>query len=166
MCIRDREWAQWLRNSVVRRVGAQEARSIPKEAIFKIPMRVVRTNRSKVVGELIAKSRATLPGHMDPGLGDYRTDAPTTTSLAVDIMLTLAVSLGWTIRLFDVTTAFLSGKELLRKLYARAPKEGFPAVGSEPAVKAFELLEILKSAYGLAEAPRLWYLRVLELLED
>ncbi len=71
-------------------------------------MRCVRTNRSKVVGELIAKSRITLPGHPDPGLGEYRTDAPTTTPLAVYLMFVIAVSVGWTVRLFHVATAFLS----------------------------------------------------------
>ena len=33
-----------------------------------------------------------------------------------------------------------------------------------PALKATQLLRILKSAYGLAEAPRLWYLRACELM--
>ena len=59
----------------------------------------------------------------------------------------------------------VAGEKLQRELYTRAPKEGLPAVGSRPAVKPFGLLEILKGAYGLTEAPRLWYLKAKNLLE-
>ena len=52
-----------------------------------------------------------------------------------------------------MTTAFLSGDSTSREIYVRAPEEGLPAI--EP----FEGLQTLKSAYGLTEASRLWYLR-------
>ena len=59
---------------------------------------------------------------------------------------------------FDVKTAFLSGKELGRDLYIKAPREGLPAVAGWPALEPFRLIQVLKGAYGLTEAPRLWYL--------
>jgi hypothetical protein len=70
----------------------------------------------------------------------------------------------WEGETFDVSTAFLSGKETSRNVYVRAPKEGLPAVEGQKAIRPLAVLELLKGAYGLAEAPRLWYLRARELL--
>ena len=67
---------------------------------------------------------------------------------------------------FDVSTAFLSGNPTTREVYAKAPEGGLPATEKSPAIPAYALLRILKSAYGLAEAPRLWYLRACQLLEE
>eukprot|EP00913_Durusdinium_trenchii_P020836 g19575.t1 len=75
-----------------------------------------------------------------------------------------AVRNGWKGWSFDVTTAYLSGENLQRNVYARAPEEGLPAVDEEPAVSGGELMQILHSAYGLVESPRLWYLRASKLL--
>ena len=59
---------------------------------------------------------------------------------------------------FDCKTAFLTGKAHDREIYCRPPKEGLPGVvpGS--------LIKIIKGAYGLREAPRLWYLRARDIL--
>eukprot|EP00959_Pyramimonas_sp_CCMP1952_P264881 5538535-Pyramimonas_sp.AAC.1 len=67
------------------------------------------------------------------------------------------MAMDWTFECFDVATAFLSGLELERELYVRAPKDGFPAVDGAgwPAVRPYALLRLLKGACGLTEAPRL-----------
>ena len=65
-----------------------------------------------------------------------------------------------------VRKAFLIGKVLDREAYARAPKEGLPVVEGAEAVRPYGLLEVLKGAYGLTDAPRLWYLRARELLPN
>ena len=59
---------------------------------------------------------------------------------------------------FDCKTAFLTGKGHDRDIYVRLPKEGLPGVDTG------SLLKIVKGAYGLREAPRLWYLRAREVL--
>lgn len=63
---------------------------------------------------------------------------------------------------------FLSGKEVQKEVYIRAPTHGLPACPQlgEKAVRPGELLRVCKSAYGLSEAPRLWYLRATELLVE
>lgn len=66
--------------------------------------------------------------------------------------------------MFDGTTALFSGKETSRVVDARAPREGLPSVDGHQAVRPLGLLRILKFTYGLAEAPRPWYLRAKELL--
>jgi hypothetical protein len=113
---------------------------------------------------LEAKSRMVVPGDVDPDgedpveEGGFRTDAPTAPQLAFHLLMSYAVRRRWRLRTFDVKTAFLSGKSHNRDIYMRPPKEGLPGVppGS--------LLKILKGAYGLREAPRLWYLKAREVI--
>ena len=61
----------------------------------------------------------------------------------------------WKCLLFDVSTAFLSGKDLTRDLCVRPPHD-------LKRIHAGELWQILRSAYGLSEAPRLWYMKAKE----
>jgi hypothetical protein len=160
------EWSQWLSNQVVRVLTPEEERHIPRSKIFSAPMRFVRVNKDKSLQKLEPKSRIVIPGHKDPELGQFRTDSPTTSTLAVQVAASIAASYGWLGETFDVSTAFLSGKETNRAVYVRAPVEGLPATNGHPMVPAGRLLEVLKGAYGLAEAPRLWYLRARELMKQ
>lgn len=123
-------------------------------------------NKSKDPKVIQAKSRIVIPGHTDPGLGEFRSDSPTTTPTAIRMMKSLCVSRHWTSYVFDVATAFLSGKNTNRLVYVRAPKEGLPATEDSTTVGPYELMQVVKSAYGLSEAPRLWYLRACELLQQ
>ena len=68
--------------------------------------------------------------------------------------------------MFDVRTAFLSGNPTSREVYVRAPADGLPSTSTTSSIPPYSLLRVLKSAYGLAEAPRLWYLRAAQLLEE
>ncbi|CAK9106516.1 Retrovirus-related Pol polyprotein from transposon RE1 (Retro element 1) (AtRE1) [Includes: Protease RE1 [Durusdinium trenchii] len=160
-----KEWQQWVRNKVIKRLSKEEEAKIPRHLIFKAPLRMVRVNKqTQLLAPLVAKSRLVVPGHRDPGLGHFRSDSPTATLQAVRTSKAVAVRNGWKGWSFDVTTAFLSGENLTRDVYVRAPEEGLPAVEGEPPVKAGELMKILRSAYGLVESPRLWYLRASKLL--
>ena len=48
----------------------------------------------------------------------------------------------------------------------RAPKDGLPAVDGADKIPPYALLWLLKGAYGLTEAPRLWYLRARQILSE
>ena len=162
-----KEWSEWIKNQVVRKLSKEEASKVPRSCVFKAPLRVLRVNkRGGVLLPLIAKSRIIVPGHLDPHLGDFRTDAPTCAPTAVRMAKAIAASRGWRATTFDVTTAFLQGKKISRQLYIRAPHEGLPAIEELgwDAVQPGQLLQILKSAYGLTESPRLWYLEVVDRL--
>ena len=163
-----KEWFSWIKNRVVRRLSDQEAAKVDRRLIFKAPARMVRVNKGAMEGVLRAKSRLVIPGHLDPHLGSYRADAPTTMWTAVQLAKTIAATRKWEASCFDVTTAFLSGKEVSREVYIRPPPEGLPACeeAGEEAVSPEELLKVCKSAYGLSEAPRLWYLRASEILTE
>ena len=161
------EWKQWLQNQVVQKVPPAEAARIPKWEIFRSPLRWVRTNKSgNLMLPLVAKSRLVIPGHLDPQLGSFRSDSPTVALQSVRIAKALAQHRGWECDSFDVTTAFLSGEKTSRSIHVRAPEGGLPAVEGHPAVQAGELLRVLKSAYGLTEAPRLWYLKAVKEIES
>ncbi len=161
------EWRQWVTNEVVKLVPSELEGEIPKTKIISAPMRFVRTNRSNSSTDpLEAKSRLVVFGFTDPALGLYRTDAPTTSHLAVMLRATLSLSHGWSMAIFDVTTAFLRGERMTRDVFAKAPVEGLPATETFPRIKPGQLLQLLKGAYGLSEAPRLWYLRARSLLEE
>ena len=160
-----KEWDSWVKNQVLQRLTPAEAARVPSSMVFKAPLRMVRVNKGKDEGDLQPKSPLVIPGHLDPELGGYRTDSPTTSPIAVRLLKTLCVSENWVGWVFDVSTAFLSGKQTERVVYVKAPPEGLPQVDGMSAVAPHELLRIVKGAYGLAEAPRLWYLRAVELLE-
>ena len=166
-----KEWVQWLSNKVVRFLSAEEARKVPRNKVFRAPMRIVRVNRAADrMSPLVAKSRLIIPGHLDPEIGTYRTDSPTAASMTTRLVKQLAASRGYDIYSFDVTTAFLSGKATDREIYVRAPPDGLPeiedGVHKMRAIKPYELMQVLKSAYGLTESPRLWYLEAKEGLNE
>ena len=158
-----KEWSEWIKNGVIERVSPAEAARIPKASIFRAPLRMLRVNKqTNQLLPLVAKSRLIVPGHLDPQLGEFRTDSPTCPQAAVRAAKSVAAARGWGGTIFDVTTAFLSGKHLQRQVYIRAPREGLPPAEGWTAVEPGELLRILKSAYGLTESPRLWYLEALD----
>ena len=163
------EWLSWIKNEVVQVVPKDEEKHVSRDKVFRIPLRWVRTNKSKeldAASNLMAKSRLVVPGHADPDLGDFRTDAPTTNPVAVRLLKMLAVTRNWTVMVFDVSTAFLSGNPTSRLVYVKAPSDGLPATSLSKEIAPYALLRVLKSAYGLSEAPRLWYLRAAQLLEE
>ena len=161
-----KEWQQWIDHKVVRFLTPDEARRVPKNQIIRSPMRIVRTNKAADrLSPLVAKSRIVILGRMDPEVGQHRTDSPTASVMSTRLLKQIAVSRNWSVFSFDVSTAFLRGKSLDRKLYVRAPTDGLPATDSTPPVRPLELMQVLKSAYGLTESPRLWYLEARETLE-
>ena len=128
---------------------------------------MVRTNKTgALLLPLVAKSRLVVPGHRDPHLGQFRTDSPTASLVAVRLTKAIAVARKWNFHCFDITTAFLPGEATQRNIYVRGPPEGLPAAAGEPKIEGGALFQILKSAYGLTESPRLWYMKAKKDLED
>ena len=105
-----KEWESWLENKVVKKVSKEEEPKIPKQHIFKAPLRMVRVNKNGggLLLPLIAKSRLVVPGHRDPHLGQFRTDAPTASLVGIRIAKTIAMARNWNFHSFDISTAFLS----------------------------------------------------------
>ena len=160
-----KEWQSFIDTGAVKIIYPEQARNIPQSRIFARAMRYVRTNKNKQEdGPLEAKSRIVTPGDVDPDGdipvedGGFRTDAPTCPQVAFHLLCSQAVLKKRRLGTFDCKTAFLTGKEHDREIYCRPPKEGLKGVPEG------SLLQLVKGAYGLREAPRLWYLKAREVL--
>ena len=98
--------------------------------VLRLPPRFVRTDqrgKTSNLAELKATSRLVVPGHVAPE-GEVRTDAPVTPQQSLHVSLHMAANNHWRIGTFDVKDAFLSGKQNLRKLFVRPPREGIRGV--------------------------------------
>lgn len=86
-----------------------------------------------------------------------QSDSPTASSDAMRLFLASSANEGYQIKTLDVTSAFLQGTALERDVYMIPPKE---------MQKKGIIWKLKKSAYGLYDASRKWYLAVkAELLE-
>ena len=69
------------------------------------------------------------------------------------MLLVIAVAKQWTLRTFDVETAFLNGELMKRVLYCW-PLRDMKGVDKN------RLWLLRKAVFGLTEAPRMWWLRI------
>ena len=84
-----------------------------------------------------------------------RTDSPTCSRDTLRVLVSLIISIGWTIKHIDVESAFLQGKQLEREVYIRPPLEAETDL----------LWKLNKCLYGLADAPRMWFTELCDTLE-
>ena len=100
-----------------------------------------------------AKARLVLRGFEDPDLLSLQKAAPTASRLARTMLLSVTSWLSWSLTCGDVRAAFLSGKTFTRELIVRLPADCAGLLGVQHPC----YMKMLKSAYGLADAPLLWY---------
>ena len=86
-----------------------------------------------------------------------RSDSPTVDRISNKILYTIAGNEGWGIECIDVTSAFLQGEELDRSLFVIPPKEA-----NMPGF----LWRMKKAAYGLNDASRRWWIKVIMFLKE
>lgn len=70
------------------------------------------------------------------------------------LVLQYAASARWSLRSFDIQTAFLRGSRQDGRVLGMEPPE---EMRQQMELKPWECCELLKSAYGLVNAPLLWY---------
>ena len=78
-------------------------------------------------------------------------ESPTVNKISVKLLVTLAVSQGWDIRSCDVERAFLQSDPIEREVFVRPPVEMNLPRG--------KVLQLRKTAYGLVDASRAFFLR-------
>ena len=94
------------------------------------------------------KARLTIRGDQE-NTDEIRKDSPTVRKGNIKVFVTIAAKEKWEIFSSDVTCAFLQGMEITCDVYVLPPKERrVPGV----------IWKLLKPVYGLADAPRGWYL--------
>eukprot|EP00438_Fugacium_kawagutii_P011914 Skav221382 [mRNA] locus=scaffold7016:18304:23637:- [translate_table: standard] len=101
-----------------------------------------------------AKARLVLRGFQDPDLLNLKKAAPTASRLSRSFLLAAKVWCHWDMHSGDVKCAFLSGSGFERVIIVRLPNDCGPllGVGHGPCH-----MKLKKSAYGLSDAPLLWY---------
>ena len=135
----------------LRLLSPTEEQVFPKSHISTAPKWYLRITKHN--GEVIQpKSRTIILDRLDPQVGTYRTDAPSTSWVAVQIEA--CCDLGMSGESFDVGAAFLSGTPLDKSVHVRAPNDGLPAFGSFPNVRPRQVLQVLDGAHGWTGAPR------------
>ena len=101
------------------------------------------------------KARLVLRGFEEQD--KVRSDSPTCRKVNIRTFLTIAQAKGWTINSLDVKAAFLQGNQIQRDVFIRAPRE---------AKSSKAVWKLRKVVYGLSDASRSWYLRLVEALES
>ena len=100
------------------------------------------------------RARLTARGFQEED--DFPKDSPTMSKSSLRLVLALAASKGWDIQTSDIKSAFLQGSALEREVFVKPPVL---------ADQKGKLWRLLKCLYGLKDASRQWYLKVLKCLK-
>jgi hypothetical protein len=149
-----KEWNSWIENKVT---SLCKRKGIPTERIIKARWVLVWKKSSDPDDRTkTPKARLVLVGWQDPELGRIATDSPTLRKETKHLILTICASRRWKIWGADIKTAFLSGDPAKRDIYFKPPNE----IKEWMSLEEDDLFRLEKAAYGLAEAPRAWFLRL------
>ena len=88
---------------------------------------------------------------------DFPTDSPTVQKASIRLLAAIAAANKWTIHTTDISSAFLQGSQMDRDVFVEPPKE---------ANQKGKLWKLLKCLYGLKDASRKWYMRILAKLKE
>ena len=113
-----------------------------------------------------AKARLVLRGYEDPDVMSLNKASPTASRQARLWLLTTATWKCWIVVGADVKAAFLSGSNFDRIILVKLPLDCGPLLGvfvREHGRHVF--MKLKKSAYGLSDAPLLWYQEACKRLE-
>ena len=100
-----------------------------------------------------AKARLVLRGYEDPDVFDLNKTSPTANKNSKMLVLALSPILGWTVFCGDVRAAFLSGSTFDRIIIVKLPSDCSAMLGCVGPT----FMKMKKSAYGLSDAPLLWW---------
>ena len=149
-----KEWKNWL---IFEAVIVVDPDKIPKEAQV-VTTRWVHTDKNAIARSsgrkvpLLAKSRLVVQGHKE--LGTFRSDSPTASLLAFNLVCSTAASKKWKLYAGDAPNAYLQGDPFQRLLVLRPPH---PLPDENLAGK---LLIAKSGIYGTRDAGRGFWLKL------
>ena len=147
---------------IVPRKEAEKIRRDPVKGKRILPSRFVITKKpDEKTGQVKTKCRWCIRGYLDPDLTELSTQSPTVSQEALMASLQVCASNQWEIQIADIEGAFLQGDKLHREqgeLHVETPPDGFPDM--EKGV----LLRVVKAVYGLGDAPRQWFKKIVDAL--
>ena len=144
---KEEEWNKWIEENVYDEV--------PDEGQERVTTTWVTTAKIKD-GKMVTKARLVARGYEEEKSG-IRSDSPTCMKESIRMMLCIAMSRDWKIKSLDVKAAFLQGNKINRTIYLQPPKEFR---------KPKTIWKLNKVIYGLCDASRSWYLKVVEVLQN
>ena len=110
-----------------------------------------------------AKARLVILGYLDPQIEQFPRDSPTLGRHSKMLMLQLIASMGWDLQSFDIKAAFLQGKPQTDRVLGVEP---VPELIKALKLQPNEVCKLEKGAYGLIDAPYMWYKAILEQLTE
>eukprot|EP00435_Cladocopium_sp_Y103_P062847 s520_g24.t1 len=105
-----------------------------------------------------AKSRLVVQGHQEDPQA-IRSDSPTASLLAFNLVCAVAVMMRWFITACDASTAYLQSQGIGRLLILRAPRP------PPPDISPFDLFRAEGSIYGTKDAGRSWWKKLFRTLK-
>lgn len=172
-------WKAYIDNSAVQALSLKESADIRRDLARRKELdrilvpRFVLTDKHDGVRTashplpVKASARLVVPGYQDRANleGQLRRDAPTGSRLAQHVLFCVAgFHTAWVIISADVKAAFLKGDPYVgRELYlTNTNGKTSPSTPLLPG----QLARVLKGVFGLADAPREWWLRLSRAMED
>ena len=149
-----KEWQSWVDNKVT---SLCKSKGISLDRIIRARWVLTRKKSSNPDHHTkVPKARLVLIGWQDPELGRIATDSPTLRKETKHLVLSICSAQKWKVFGADIKTAFLSGDKSSRDIYFKPPVE----LKEWLHLNSDDLFRLEKAAYGLAEAPRAWFLRL------
>lgn len=102
-------------------------------------------------GKLTLKARLVARGFEEDS-SQLRTDSPTCSKESLRMVLCILAGNNWELKTIDIKSAYLQGHPISRDLFLQPPNDA----------KTEKLWKLLKTPYGLVDAGRHWYIRVLK----
>eukprot|EP00435_Cladocopium_sp_Y103_P015633 s906_g3.t2 len=173
----EKGWQKW---GSIEPVPGDEARKIladPQKKRRVLRSRACYRNKSRDPTKLVAKTRVVALGHLDPDLYKVARDSPTPSRTSEYLLLSIFIAginqlmqnslVKWILWAGDVSTAFLQGSfdenERTEPLYLLPPRDQITLMA-----KTFmsQLYKVKSNIYGLANAPRTWFLEVVRRMKS
>ena len=160
------EWAEWGKWSSCRPVWCDTSKLDPK---LILASRVCFRWKIKADGSLKPKARIVVAGFRDPHLPLLTRDSPVLSRCGLACILQWAASNRTVLANADCKSAFLQGvpdTERPEGIFMRRPRDGVSLQAIPEWSNKQLLYKLTAPVYGQANAPRRWYLHVLQKLTD
>ena len=176
-----KEWSSWQKFGAVEVLTPEQVKNLPADTQI-IGTRWVHTDKnqkprllasyqylSKRTGKTMeqinrefpfeAKSRMVVQGCQE-NPQDIRSDSPTASLLAFNLVCAIAVLQKWTTTACDASTAYLQSQGISRLLILRPPRP------PPPGISPHDLLRAKGSIYGTKDAGRSWWKKLFRTLRS
>jgi hypothetical protein len=160
---KDHEIQNWLKTGTISKIMRDQ---VPPDQILRCrwiltwkPIDQQEREQLKGTKDFKAKARLVILGYLDPKIAEVPRDSPTLGRHSKMLLLQLIASKGWDLRSFDIKAAFLQGKNQKDRVLAIEPvAEIIKMMNLSP----HEICKLEKGAYGLVDAPFMWFQAILE----